>query len=72
MPLKDNICTSTVSLCSPITCAIKLLPSAIYRVNEEALVAETAVWSIPFLINMYNALKGSQLFFIFYSLCHQY
>ena len=31
----------------------------IYRVTEEALVAETAVWPIPFLINVYTALKGS-------------
>ena len=32
------------------------------RVTEEAQVAETAVWSIHFLINMFTALKGSVLF----------
>ena len=30
--------------------------SQIYRVTEEASVAETAVWPIPFLINMVTAL----------------
>ena len=43
---------------------IELTPCCqIYRVTE---VAETAVWSIPFLINMFNAFKGSQFFFYFY------
>ena len=36
-----------------------------YRVTEEAQIAKTAVWSIPFLINMFTALKGSQFFFCF-------
>ena len=32
------------------------------RVTEEVPVAETAVWPIPFLINMFTALKGSQFY----------
>ena len=35
----------------------------IYRVTEEAQVAETAVWPIIFLMNMLTALKGSQCFY---------
>ena len=31
----------------------------------EALVAETMVWSIPFLINIFTAPKGSQFYFLF-------
>ena len=38
----------------------------IQRVTEEALVGQTAVWPIPFLINMLNALEGSQVYFICY------
>ena len=34
-------------------------------VIEEALVVETAVWSIPFLINAFTALKGSRFSFYF-------
>ena len=34
-----------------------------YRVTEEAYVAETTVWHITFLINMFTALKGSQFKF---------
>ena len=34
----------------------------ISRVTEEAYVAETAVWPIPFLINMFSALKRSQFY----------
>ena len=30
---------------------------------SEKSVAETAVWPIPFLINMFTALKGSQFYF---------
>ena len=33
-----------------------------FRVTEEASVAETAVWPITFLVNMFTALKGSVLF----------
>ena len=33
----------------------------IYRVTEDA---EIAVWPIPFLINIFTALKGSQFYFI--------
>ena len=32
------------------------------HVAKSAGLAETAVWPIPFLINMFAALKGSQLF----------
>ena len=35
------------------------------RVTEEALVAETAVWPMPFLINMFTALIGSRFYFIY-------
>ena len=37
----------------------------VYGVAEEAWVAETAIWSIPFLINMFTALflKGSRFYF---------
>ena len=30
------------------------------RVTDETLIVETAVWPIPFLINVFTALKGSQ------------
>ena len=33
------------------------------RVAEEAEVAETAVWPIPILINVFAAFKGSQFYF---------
>ena len=33
----------------------------IYRVTDETLIVETAVWPIPFLINVPTPLKGSQL-----------
>ena len=33
-----------------------------FRVTEEASVAETAVWPITFLVNVFTALKGSVLF----------
>ena len=33
-----------------------------FRVTEEASVAETAVWPITFLVDMFTALKGSVLF----------
>ena len=36
----------------------------IYRVTDEALIAETAVWSNFFLMNVFFALKGSKLFII--------
>ena len=39
----------------------------IYRVTEEALIAETVVWPIPFLTYMFTAPKGSQFCF-YYSL----
>ena len=35
-------------------------------------VAETVVWPIPFLINMFTALKGSQFFFFISSLLQTY
>ena len=38
----------------------------IYRVNDEALIAETMVWPNFFLINVFFALKGSKLFIIIY------
>ena len=34
----------------------------IYRVNDEALIAETMVWLNFFLMNVFFALKGSKLF----------
>ena len=36
----------------------------IYRVTDEALIAETMVWSNFFLMNVFFALKGSKLFII--------
>ena len=36
----------------------------IYRVTDEALIAETAVWPNFFLMNVFVALKGSKLFII--------
>ena len=36
----------------------------IYRVTDEALIAETAVWPNFFLMNIFFALKGSKLFII--------
>ena len=40
----------------------------IYRVTDESLVAKTAVWPTPFLINIFTALKGSQFYFYVYGL----
>ena len=37
----------------------------IFRVTEEAQVAETAAWPIPFLIDMFTAHKGSKFYFYF-------
>ena len=39
----------------------------IYRVTDEALIAETAVWPNFFLMNVFFALKGSKLFIIIYT-----
>ena len=39
-------------------------PFAKYRVTDEALIAETAVWPNFFLMNVFFALKGSKLFII--------
>ena len=36
----------------------------IYRVTDEAKIAETAVWPNFFLMNIFFALKGSKLFII--------
>ena len=36
----------------------------VYRVTDEALIAETAVWSNFFLMNIFFALKESKLFII--------
>ena len=36
----------------------------IYRVTDEALIAETAVWPDFFLMNIFFALKESKLFII--------
>ena len=36
----------------------------IYRVADEALIAETAVWPNFFLMNVFFALEGSKLFII--------
>ena len=36
----------------------------IYRVTDEALIAETMVWPNLFLMNVFFALKGSKLFII--------
>ena len=36
----------------------------IYRVTDEALIAETAVWPNFFLMNIFLALKGSKLIII--------
>ena len=37
---------------------------ALYRVTDEALIAETMVWPNFFLMNVFFALKGSKLFII--------
>ena len=42
----------------------------IYRVTDEARVAETAVWPIPFLINALPTLKVKELIFTFYFLTY--
>ena len=39
-----------------------------YRVTDEALIAETAVWPNFYLMNIFFALKGSKLFIII--CCH--
>ena len=39
----------------------------IYRVSDEALIAEAAVWPNFFLMNVFFALKGSKLFIIIIS-----
>ena len=36
----------------------------IYRVTDEALIAETMVWLNIFLINVFLALRGSNFFII--------
>ena len=36
----------------------------IYKVTDEALIAETMVWPNFFLMNVFFALKGSKLFII--------
>ena len=36
----------------------------IYRVTDEALIAETMVWPNSFLMNVFFALKGSKQFII--------
>ena len=33
--------------------------------HKWTLIVETAVWPIPFLINVFTALEGSQVFFCF-------
>ena len=43
--------------------------SQIYRVTDEALIAETAVWPNFFLINVFFALKISKLFIIISYYC---
>ena len=42
--------------------------SSVYRVTDEALIAETAVWPIFFLMNIFFALRGSKLVIII--CCH--
>ena len=37
----------------------------IYRITDEALIAETAVWPNFFLVNVFFALKGSKLVIFF-------
>ena len=37
----------------------------IYRVTDEALIAETAVWPNFFLMNVFFALKGSNFLLLF-------
>ena len=40
------------------------MQNAGFRVTDEALIAETAVWPNFFLMNVFFALKGSKLFII--------
>ena len=37
-----------------------------FKLTDEALIAETAVWPNFFLMNVFFALKGSKLFIIIY------
>ena len=39
----------------------------IYRVTDEAVIAETVVWPNFFLMNVFFALKGSKLFYYYYN-----
>ena len=54
--------------CHVKTCKFTALSSGsfcqIYRVTDEALIAETAVWPNFFLMNVFFALKGSKHFII--------
>ena len=57
-----------VSDCHVKTCKFIVFSTGsfcqVYRVTDEALIAETAVWPNFFLINIFFALKGSKLFII--------
>ena len=50
------------------TCKFTVFPTdsfcQVYRVTDEALIAETAVWPNFLLMNIFFALKGSKLFII--------
>ena len=62
------ILTSLSDDCRVKICKFTALSSGsfcqIYRITDQALIAETAVWPNFFLINVFLALKGSQLFII--------
>ena len=45
--------------------AVERCKVVVIRVTEEAKVAETSIWLIPFLINIFAALKGSHFLFLF-------
>ena len=56
-PTKDLTGNSFYWLLNTVFCQI-------YRVTDEALIAETMVWPNFFFMNVFVALKGSKLFII--------
>ena len=66
--LVDFVLDQSFKDCHVKICKFTALSSGsfcqIYRVTDEALIAETAVWPNYFLMNVFFALKGSKLFII--------
>ena len=65
-------CISLSDDCHVKICKFTALSSGsfcqIYRVTDEALIAETAVWPNFFLMNVFFAFKGSKLFIIIFDI----